>query len=103
MTTSQLAPTHPGEVLQDEFLRPLGLNQNRLALDIGVAARRIHEIVLRKRRVSAATALRLGRYFDTTPQFRLGLQTGFDVDVVSDELGERLEREVRPAAGRHGS
>ena len=95
MTTSKLAPVHPGEVLQLEFLEPLGLSQNRLALDIGVPARRINEIVLRKRRVSADTALRLGRYFDTTPQFWLGLQTDFDVDVVSDELGDRLDREVR--------
>ncbi len=67
MTTRKLAPVHPGEVLHEEFLRPLGLSQNRLALDIGVPARRINEIVLRKRRVSADTALRLGRYFDTTP------------------------------------
>ena len=95
MKTSKLAPVHPGEVLQLEFLEPLGLSQNRLALDIGVPARRINEIVLRKRRVSADTALRLGRYFDTTPQFWLGLQTDFDVDVVSDELGDRLDREVR--------
>jgi antitoxin HigA-1 len=96
MATRTLAPVHPGEVLHEEFLKPLGLSQNRLALDIGVPARRINEIVLRKRRVSADTALRLGRYFDTTPQFWLGLQTDYDVDVVSDELGDRLDREVRP-------
>jgi antitoxin HigA-1 len=100
MTTRKLAPVHPGEVLYEEFLRPLGLSQNRLALDIGVPARRINEIVLRKRRVSADTALRLGRYFDTTPQFWLGLQTDFDVDVVSDELGDRLDREGRTPTGR---
>jgi len=100
MTTRKLAPVHPGEVLQVEFLEPLGLSQNRLALDIGVPARRINEIVLRKRRVSADTALRLGRYFDTTPQFWLGLQTDFDVDVASDALGDRLEREVRVPEGR---
>jgi len=101
MTKRKLAPVHPGEVLQVEFLEPLGLSQNRLALDIGVPARRINEIVLRKRRVSADTALRLARYFDTTPQFWLGLQTDFDVDVVSDELGDRLDREVRPPAARN--
>ncbi len=95
MTTRKLAPVHPGEVLQMEFLEPLGLSQNRLALDIGVPARRINEIVLRKRRVSADTALRLGRYFDTTPQFWLGLQTDYDIDVVSAALGDRLDREVR--------
>ncbi len=94
MATRKLAPVHPGEVLQLEFLEPLGLSQNRLALGIGVPARRINEIVLGKRRVSADTALRLGRYFDTTPQFWLGLQTDFDLDVVSDELGDRLDREV---------
>ncbi len=65
-----------------------------------VPARRINEIVLRKRRVSADTALRLGRYFDTTPQFWLGLRTEFDVDVVSDQLGDRLDREVRTPTGR---
>ena len=100
MTNRKLAPVHPGEVLQEEFLRPLGLSQNRLALEIGVPARRINEIVLRKRRVSAETALRLARYFDTTPQFWLGLQTDYDVDVVSDALGDRLDREVRPPAAR---
>ena len=100
MTTRKLAPVHPGEVLHEEFLRPLGLSQNRLALDVGVPARRINEIVLRKRRVSADTALRLGRYFGTTPQFWLGLQTDFDVDVVADELGDRLDREVRTPTGR---
>jgi antitoxin HigA-1 len=78
-----------------EFLEPLGLSQNRLASDIGVPARRMNEIVLRKRRVSADTALRLGRYSDTTPQFWLGLQTDYGVDVVSDELGDQLDREVR--------
>ena len=100
MTIRKLEPIHPGEVLLEEFLKPLGLSQNRLALGIGVPARRINEIVLRKRRVSADTALRLGRYFDTTPQFWLGLQTDYDVDVVSDELGDRLDREVRPPTAR---
>jgi antitoxin HigA-1 len=95
MSTRKLAPIHPGEVLQLEFLAPLGLGQNRLALCIGVPARRINEIVLGKRRVSADTALRLGRHFDTTPQFWLGLQNDFDLDVVSDALGDRLDREVR--------
>jgi antitoxin HigA-1 len=95
MTSGKLAPVHPGEVLQMEFLEPLGLGQNRLALAIGVPARRINEIVLGKRRVRADTALRLGRTFDTTPQFWLGLQADFDLDVVSEQLGDRLDREVR--------
>jgi addiction module HigA family antidote len=95
MTARKLAPVHPGEVLLEEFLKPLELSQNRLALSIGVPPRRINEIVLGKRGVTADTALRLARYFDTTPQFWLGLQADFDLDVASDKLGERLDREVR--------
>ncbi len=95
MTSNKLAPVHPGEVLLEEFLKPLGLSQNRLALNIGVPPRRINEIVLGKRRVTADTALRLARYFDTTPQFWLGLQADYDLDVAADELGERLDHEVR--------
>lgn len=95
MTTKKLAPVHPGEVLLQEFLMPLGLSQNRLALSIGVSPRRINEIVLGKRRVSAETALRLARFFDMTPQFWMGLQADYDLDVATDELGERLDREVR--------
>jgi addiction module HigA family antidote len=94
MATKKLAPVHPGEVLLEEFLSPLGLSQNKLALSVGVSPRRINEIVLGKRRVTAETALRLARYFDTTPQFWLGLQANFDLDVAADELGERLDREV---------
>lgn len=87
-----------GEVLLEEFLKPLGLSQHRLALDIGVPARRINEIVLHKRRVTADTALRLARYFDMSPQFWLGLQAEYDLDVTADALGDRLERDVRPRA-----
>ncbi|HLE52130.1 MAG TPA: HigA family addiction module antitoxin [Anaerolineales bacterium] len=95
MTEETLHPIHPGEVLLEEFLKPMGLSQNRLALDIGVHARRINEIVLGKRRITADTALRLARYFGTSPQFWLGLQTDYDLDVAADTLGDRLEREVR--------
>ena len=95
MTTKKLAPVHPGEVLLEEFLKPLDLSQNRLALNIGVPPRRVNEIVLGKRRVTAETALRLARYFDTTPQFWLGLQADYDLDVAADELGERLDHEIR--------
>ena len=98
MTTQKLAPVHPGEVLLEEFLKPLELSQTRLALSMGVPPRRINEIVLGKRRVTAETALRLARYFDTTPQFWLGLQADYDLDVAADALGERLAREVRPRA-----
>lgn len=98
MARKRLHPVHPGEVLLEEFLRPLGLSQNRLALDIGVPARRINEIVLEKRRVSADTALRLARYFGNSPQFWLGLQMDYDLDVAEDELGDRLKLEVKSHA-----
>jgi addiction module HigA family antidote len=98
MKKNKLAPVHPGEVLLEEFLKPMDLSQNRLALSIGVHPRRINEIVLRKRRVSAETALRLGRYFGVTPQFWLGLQAEYDLDVASDELGDRLQQEVKVRA-----
>jgi addiction module HigA family antidote len=98
MSEERLAPVHPGEVLLEEFLRPLGLSQNRLGLSLGVHPRRINEIVLGKRRVTAETALRLARYFGTTPQFWLGLQADYDLDVAADELGGRLEREVQVRA-----
>jgi addiction module HigA family antidote len=96
MVEEKLAPVHPGEVLLEEFLKPMQLSQNRLALDIGVPSRRINEIVLGKRRITADTALRLGRYFGMSPQFWLGLQMDYDLDVEADKLGRRLEREVRP-------
>jgi len=98
MTTKKLAPVHPGEVLLEEFLKPMGISQNRLALGIGVPARRINEIVLGKRRVTADTALRLAHYFGTSPQFWMGLQTDHDLDLASDQLGDRLKREVRSYA-----
>ncbi len=96
METDKFFPIHPGEVLLEEFIKPFGLSQNRLAIDIGVDARRINEIVLGTRAVSADTALRLGRYFGVSPQFWLGLQAEYDLDVARDNLGDRLEREVRP-------
>ena len=98
MTEDKLHPVHPGEVLLEEFLKPMGLSQNRLALDIGVHPRRINEIVLEKRRITADTALRLARYFGTSPQFWLGLQADYDLDIAIDSLGDRLEREVKTHA-----
>lgn len=105
MTAGRIPPVHPGEVLLEEFLKPLNLSQNRLALDIGVPPRRINEIVLGKRRITAETALRLARYFDMTPQFWIGLQSDYDLDLAADSLGERLDREVRvrEAAGSKAS
>lgn len=76
----------------------MGLNRNRLALDIGVPPRRINEIVLGKRGITADTVLRLGRYFKMSPQFWLGLQMDYDLDVTADELERRLDREVKPYA-----
>jgi antitoxin HigA-1 len=95
MKENKLHPVHPGEVLLEEFLKPMKLSQNRLALDIGVHPRRINEIVLGKRSITADTALRLARYFGTSPQFWLGLQADYDLDIAMDELGDRLEREVK--------
>jgi antitoxin HigA-1 len=98
MTEEKLAPVHPGEVLFEEFLKPMELSQNRLAIDMGVPSRRINEIVLGKRRITADTALRLARYFGMSPQFWLGLQMDYDLDIEEDKLGKRLDREVRPYA-----
>jgi len=94
--TEKLKPIHPGEVLLEEFLKPMNLSQNRLAIEIGVDARRINEIVLGVRSVTADTALRLSRYFGTSPQFWMGLQAEYDLDVAVDTLGDRLDHEVRP-------
>lgn len=91
----KLAPVHPGEVLLEEFLKPLSLSQNQLARGLSVPARRINEIILKKRAVTADTALRLGHYFSTSPQFWLGLQMQYELDKVEDRLGDRLQSEVR--------
>lgn len=98
MMNEKLNPVHPGEVLLEEFLKPMSLSQNRLSLAIGVHPRRINEIVLGKRRITADTALRLARYFGTSPQFWMGLQNDYDLDVAADTLGDRLDVEVRPMA-----
>jgi len=96
MTEEKLKSVHPGQVLLEEFLKPMGLSQNQLASSVYVSPRRIDEIVLGKRPVTANTALRLGRYFGTSPQFWLGLQMDYDLDVAEDEIAERLTLEVRP-------
>ena len=92
--SDKLKPVHPGEVLLEEFLKPKGISQNRLAININVPARRINEIVLGKRSISADTALRLARYFGTTAKFWLGLQMDYDLDIAEDKNGERLTREI---------
>ena len=94
MSTTVLSPIHPGELLLEEFLEPLGLSQYRLAKDISVPPRRINEIVHGKRAISADTALRLARYFGTTDRFWLNLQSRYDLELEKDRLGERLETEV---------
>jgi addiction module HigA family antidote len=94
MARVKLAPIHPGEVLAEEFLAPLGLSQYRLAQDLSVPPRRINEIVHGKRGISADTALRLARYFGTSPQFWLNLQARYDLEVEQDRLGSRLVDEV---------
>jgi addiction module HigA family antidote len=95
MKKKKLHPVHPGEVLQEEFLKPMGLSQNKLAVNIGVPARRINEIVLLKRKVTADTALRLARFFGMSAQFWHGLQSQYDLDVASDKLADRLVKEVK--------
>jgi len=95
MKKKALHPVHPGEVLLEEFLNPMGLSQNKLAVNICVPARRINEIVLEKRKVSADTALRLGRFFGMSSEFWLGLQSQYDLDIAADALGDRLTKEVK--------
>ena len=94
MKTKKINPIHPGEILMEEFLMPMGLSQNQLANDIGVPPRRINEIIHGKRRITADTALRLAHYFKMSPQFWLGLQMDYDLDIEEDRLGSRLNKEV---------
>jgi len=98
MTENKLQPVHPGEVLLEEFLKPMKLSQNRLAIGIGVNARRVNEIVLGRRRVTADTALRFSKFFGNSPQFWMGLQSDYDLDVAQDSLKDVLETEVREYA-----
>ena len=98
MRTNKMPPIHPGEILMEEFLTPMGISQYRLAHDISVPPRRINEIVHGNRAVTADTALRLGRYFGISPQFWLNLQGHFDLEQEQDRLGDRLEQEVQSFA-----
>ena len=93
--SKKLRPVHPGDVLMEEFLKPMGLSQNHLALQIRVPARRINEIVLRKRRLTADTALRLARFFGNSARFWMGLQMDYDLDTAADALSEKIERDVQ--------
>ena len=95
MPSRKLPPVHPGEILLEEFLKPLGISQYRVAKDISVPPRRINEIVRGTRAITADTALRLARYFGTSERFWLNLQTRYDLEVEKDLLGDRLDREIR--------
>lgn len=94
MATTKMMPVHPGEILQEEFLEPMGLSQYRVAKEISVPPRRINEIVHGKRSITADTALRLARYFGTSERFWLNLQARYDLEIEKDRLGKRLEKEV---------
>lgn len=94
----EIGPIHPGEILLEEFLKPMGLSQYRLAKDINVDPRRINEIVLGKRSITADTALRLSRYFGSSERFWLNLQTRYDLETHKDQLGTRLQKEVKVLA-----
>ena len=94
MGAQKFPPVHPGEILLEEFLIPMGISQYRLAKELSVPARRINEIVHGKRAISADTALRLARFFGTTELFWINLQTRFDLEAEKDRLADRLEREV---------
>jgi addiction module HigA family antidote len=94
--TKKIAPVHPGEILQREFIVPMQLTQNKLALALRVPARRINEIVLGKRSITADTALRFSRYFKNSAQFWLGLQMDYDLDVAEDKSEERIIAEIQP-------
>jgi addiction module HigA family antidote len=96
MATNKMRPIHPGEVLREEFLAPLGMSANALAMALHVPAPRINDIVRERRAVTTDTALRLARYFDTTAQFWLNLQTAFDLKIAEGESGVQIAEEVRP-------
>jgi addiction module HigA family antidote len=94
--TKKLKPVHPGEILREEFMVPLGLSMNRVAMDLRVPVTRIADIVNEKRAITADTALRFARYFNNSPTFWMNLQTRYDLEVAEDEIGDKVERDVRP-------
>jgi antitoxin HigA-1 len=97
----RLLPIHPGEILREDYMLPLKLSMNRLALDLRVPVTRIAEILHGRRGVSPDTALRLARYFNTSARFWLNLQAAYDLEVAEDELAQAIRREVRPATMTH--
>ena len=97
-TRTKLAPVHPGEILLEEFMKPLELSANKLAIELRVPANRILAIIDGSRAISADTALRLARYFGTTPEFWINLQAHYDLELARDQLAETIDRDVRPRA-----
>ena len=95
MAKKKLSPIHPGEILEEVFLKPMGISQYRVAKDISVPPRRINEIIHKKRSITADTALRLGRFFGIPPQFWLNIQSRYDLEITEDLLSDRLEKEVQ--------
>ena len=96
--TKKIKPVHPGEILREEFMVPLGLSMNRVAIDLRVSVTRIADIVNEKRAITADTALRFARYFNNSPTFWMNLQTRYDLEVAEDEIADKVERDVRPLA-----
>jgi addiction module HigA family antidote len=94
--SERLRPIHPGEILREDFMRPLGISMNRLALDLRVPVTRIGEIMHERRGITPDTALRLGRYFNTSARFWMNAQSSYDLEVAQDELQRTIERDVRP-------
>ncbi len=94
--TDRLPPIHPGEILREDFLKPLGISMNRLALDLRVPVTRIAEIVHQRRGITPDTALRLGRYFNTSARFWMNAQSSYDLETAQDRLQRAIERDVRP-------
>jgi addiction module HigA family antidote len=92
----KLKPVHPGEILREEFMAPLGLTMNRMALDLRVPVTRIADIVAERRSITADTALRLARYFKNSPTFWMNLQTRYELEVAEDEIAARVARDVQP-------
>jgi addiction module HigA family antidote len=97
--SEKLLPIHPGEILREDFMVPLGLSMNKLALDLHVPVTRIAEIVHERRAITPDTALRLARYFNTSARFWLNAQAAYDLEVAEDELQHMIERDVHPFAG----
>ena len=97
--TKKLKPVHPGEHLREDFLKPYGLSMNKLAMDLRVPVTRIADIVAERRGITSDTALRLGRYFKTSPEFWMNMQMKYELDLAEDELLAEIEHDVRPMSG----